>query len=146
MRFDLTRRQTVIGALVGGGLALGYQLRPRKFALPLAPGRNETAYDAWIKISRDGVVTVAVPQLEMGQGITTLIPQIVAVELGADWRQVAVEPAPISPQYANMPLAQRWADLWMPLFPVMGRSPTIARRWAQDHSFMATADGTSLAA
>ena len=41
-------------------------------------------------------VTVAVPQLEMGQGITTLLPQIVAVELGADWRQVAVEPAPRS--------------------------------------------------
>ncbi len=143
---QLTRRQIVIGALVGGGLALGYQLRPRRYPLPLNAGRNETAFDAWIKLSRDGVVTVAVPQLEMGQGITTLIPQIVATELGADWRLVAVEPAPVSPHYANMPLAARWADLWMPAFPVMGRSPTIAQRWAQDNAFTATADGTSIAA
>ena len=34
--------------------------------------------DAWLKIARDGVVTVAVPQLEMGQGVTTILPQIVA--------------------------------------------------------------------
>jgi isoquinoline 1-oxidoreductase subunit beta len=143
---QLTRRQIAIGALVGGGLALGYQLRPRQFALPLSPRGEEVAFDAWIKISRDGVVTVAVPQLEMGQGITTLIPQIVAQELGADWRQVAVEPAPTSPHYANMPLAARWAELWMPVFPLIGRSPTLARRWAQDNRFMGTADGTSLAA
>ena len=70
--------------------------------------------------ARDGVVTVAVPQLEMGQGITTLLPQIVAVELGADWRQVAVEPAPVSGAYANLPLAARWAPLWMPVVPGAG--------------------------
>lgn len=63
-----TRRQIVIGALAGGGLALGYVLRPRKYPLPLPAGRGEVAFDAWIKLSRDGVVTVAVPQLEMGRG------------------------------------------------------------------------------
>ena len=58
-----------------------------------------------------GVLTVAVPQLEMGQGVTTLLPQVVAMELGADWRTVAVEPAPISPLYANSFLAEEvwWA-------------------------------------
>ncbi len=145
---EVTRRQIVIGALAGGGLALGYMLRPRKYPLPLSAGRNEIAFDAWIKLDRDGVVTVAVPQLEMGQGITTLIPQIVAVELGADWRQVAVEPAPVSAHYANLPLAARWSQLWMPVFPVLGSSPTgpITGGWAKDHRFMATADGMSLAA
>ena len=145
---EVTRRQIVIGALVGGGLVLGYQLRPRTYPLPLSAGRGEIAFDAWIKLSRDGVVTVAVPQLEMGQGITTLIPQIVAVELGADWRQVAVEPAPVSAHYANLPLAARWSQLWMPMFPVLGSSPSgpVTGGWAKDHRFMATADGTSLAA
>ncbi|MEO7739262.1 MAG: molybdopterin cofactor-binding domain-containing protein, partial [Novosphingobium sp.] len=144
----VTRRQIFIGALVGGGLVLGYQLRPRKYPLPLSPGRDEFAFDAWIKLSRDGVVTVAVPQLEMGQGITTLIPQIVATELGADWRQVAVEPAPVSAHYANLPLAARWSELWMPAFPVLGSSPggPLTGSWARDHRFMATADGMSLAA
>ena len=145
---ELSRRQIVIGALAGGGLALGYVLRPRHYPLPLAAGRGEIAFDAWIKLGRDGVVTVAVPQLEMGQGITTLIPQIVAVELGADWRQIAVEPAPVSAHYANLPLAARWSALWMPVFPVLGSSPAgpVTARWAQNERFMATADGMSLAA
>ena len=145
---EVTRRQIVIGALVGGGLVLGYQLRPRIYPLPLSAGRGEVAFDAWIKLGRDGVVTVAVPQLEMGQGITTLIPQIVAVELGADWRQIAVEPAPVSAHYANLPLAARWSQLWMPVFPVLGSSPNgpVTGSWAKDHRFMATADGMSLAA
>jgi len=144
---QVSRRGLLIGALAGGGLAIGYALRPRSYPIPLEPGRDETAFDAWIKIARDGVVTVAVPQLEMGQGITTLIPQIVAIELGADWRQVAVEPAPASPHYANTVLAARWADLWMPALPALATQDSgITRRWAQDARFTATADGTSLAA
>jgi isoquinoline 1-oxidoreductase beta subunit len=145
---ELSRRGILIGGLAGGGLAIGYLLRPRSFPLPLTPGRDEIAFDAWIKIAKDGVVTVAVPQLEMGQGITTLIPQIVAVELGADWRRVAVEPAPVSPHYANLPLAARWAELWGPLTSALYRDPNgaLTRRFAQDMHFMATADGTSLTA
>ena len=69
---QLSRRQILIGTLAGGGLAVGYMLRPRSFPLPLAAGRDEVAFDAWIKIATDGTVAVAVPQLEMGQGITTL--------------------------------------------------------------------------
>ncbi|WP_067735041.1 xanthine dehydrogenase family protein molybdopterin-binding subunit [Novosphingobium naphthalenivorans] len=144
----VSRRGILIGALAGGGLALGYFLRPRHFPLPLAPGKGEFAFDAWIKIGTDGVVSVAVPQVEMGQGVTTLIPQVVAYELGADWRQVAVEPAPVSALYANLALAARWAPLWMPLMPSLGEDPDgfVTRRWAEDHRFNATADGLSLAA
>jgi isoquinoline 1-oxidoreductase beta subunit len=144
---QVTRRGLLIGALVGGGLAIGYALRPHKYAPPLPPAPGETAVDAWIRIARDGIITVAVPQLEMGQGVTTLIPQVVAVELGADWRQVAVEPAPPSPLYANLPLASRWAELWMPAFStIAGPGSPITRHWAEDHVFTATADGTALAA
>jgi isoquinoline 1-oxidoreductase beta subunit len=144
---QVSRRGILIGALAGGGLAVGYMLRPHRYPLPLAPRPNEVAFDAWIKIGSDGVVTVAVPQLEMGQGVTTLIAQIVAVELGADWRQIAIEPAPPSALYANLALASRWSELWMPAVPTIasGGSP-ITRRWAQDHAFNVTADGTSLAA
>ncbi len=144
---QVSRRGVLIGALAGGGLAVGYMLRPRRYEVPLAAGENEVAFDAWLRIGKDGVVTVAVPQLEMGQGITTLIPQITAVELGADWRQIAVEPAPPSPRYVNLPLAARWADLWMPAFPVVASAGSpVTRRWAEDHVFTATADGQSLAA
>lgn len=142
----LTRRGILVGALAGGGLALGYMLRPRRYPLPLTPREGEFAFDAWIRIGRDGVVTVSVPQVEMGQGVTTLIPQVVAHELGADWRQVAVEPAPVSALYANLALAAKWAPLWMPLAPSLADGPDdfVTRRWAEDHRFNVTADGTAL--
>lgn len=143
----ISRRGILIGGLVGGGLAIGYALRPRRYEPPLAAEEGEVGFDAWLRIGKDGVVTVAVPQLEMGQGVGTLIAQIVAVELGADWRQMAIEPAPPSALYINLPLASRWAELWMPLFPrVASVGSPITRHWAEDHAFAVTADGTSLAA
>lgn len=148
MKFS--RRGILLGTGAAGGLVLAWSLMPRRFDVPLAAGEGEFAFDAWLKIGTDGVVTVAVPQLEMGQGISTLLPQIIAQELGADWRQIAVEPAPVSGAYANVPLAQHWAALWMPVLPQLadgeGEDNFIARRWAESQAFSVTADGASLAA
>jgi isoquinoline 1-oxidoreductase beta subunit len=148
LTMQISRRGLLAGAAVGGGLLVAWGLWPRNYGVPLTPGRGEWAFGAWLKLARDGVLTVAVPQLEMGQGITTLIPQIVAAEMGADWRQVAVEPAPVSGAYANLPLAAKWAPLWMPLAPDLASRPDdlVTRRWAGEGGFMATAEGTSLAA
>ncbi len=144
----VSRRGLLAGAAIGGGLLVAWSLTPRTFDNPLAPGEDEFAVDAWLKIAADGVVTVAVPQLEMGQGVTTLLPQIVAMEMGADWRQVAVEPAPVSGAYANVPLAAAWAPLWQPLIPALENDPDdlLLRNWAQDERFTVTAGGTALAA
>ncbi len=145
---QVSRRGLLAGAAVGGGLLVAWSLLPRSFDNPLAPADNEIAVDAWLKIAADGVVTVAVPQLEMGQGVTTLLPQIVAMEMGADWRQVAVEPAPVSGAYANLPLAAEWAPLWHPVIPALADEPgdILLRNWAQDERFTVTARGTTLAA
>lgn len=144
----LSRRGFFFGMGAGGALIAAWALTPRKFTAPLKPGPGEYAFDAWLKIGTDGVVSVAVPALEMGQGITTLIPQIVAMELGADWRQIAVEPAPVSGAYANNVLAAEWAPLWLPLISGLADTPDslLARRFAEREVFTATADGTSLAA
>ncbi len=144
----LTRRGFFFGMGAGGALIAAWALTPRRFAPPLKPGAGEYAFDAWLKIGRDGVVSVAVPELEMGQGITTLLPQVVAMELGADWRQVAVEPAPVSGAYANAVLAAEWAPLWLPLISGLADQPDslLARRFAEREAFTATADGTALAA
>ena len=144
----LTRRGVLAGAAIGGGLLVAWTLAPRDYSSPLGEAPGETAFDAWLKIGDDGVVTVAVPQLEMGQGITTLLPQIVALELGADWRLVAVQPAPVSGAYVNLPLAARWAPLWRPLVPALAQDQDdmLVRRWARANRFTATADGMSLAA
>ena len=138
----------MVGAAAGGGLLVAWALLPRRYPAPLSPGRGETAFGAWLKIGRDGVISVAVPQLEMGQGVTTLLPQIVAMELGADWRQVAVEPSPISGAYANLPLAARWTPLRRPLLSAWEDEPddVLLRRWAESHNFTATAEGTTLEA
>ena len=145
---EISRRGLLAGAAAGGGLLVAWWLMPRSYRTPLVAASGEHVFGAWLKIAADGVVTVAVPQLEMGQGITTLLPQIVAYELGADWRQVAVEPAPVSGAYANVPLAKKWIALWDPRFA--GLSPStdalMAERFAGAQRFNATADGTSLAA
>ncbi|MGV3554214.1 MAG: molybdopterin cofactor-binding domain-containing protein [Croceibacterium sp.] len=145
---QVTRRGLLAGAAAGGGLLLAWALIPRRYDAPLPAGSGEHAFGAWLTIGTDGVVTVAVPQLEMGQGVTTLLPQIVAMELGADWRQVAAVPAPVSGAYANLPLAAAWSPLWRPDVPALADEPDdlLLRRWAQDEAFMVTAGGTSLAA
>jgi len=145
---QVTRRGLLAGAAAGGGLVVAWWLMPRSFRTPLVAARGEHVFGAWLKIAADGVVTVAVPQLEMGQGITTLLPQIVAYELGADWRQVAVEPAPISGAYANIPLARKWMALWDPAFAGLSAASDdlISTRFAQSRRFNATAEGTALAA
>lgn len=145
---NVSRRNLLAGAAAGGGLVVAWALMPRTFDSPLDPAPGEIAFGAWLKIADDGVVSVAVPQLEMGQGVTTLVPQVVAMELGADWRQVAVEPVPVDGAYANIPLAAHWAPLWKPLVPSLSDEPDdlLLERWAQDNRFTATAQGTALAA
>lgn len=138
---SLSRRQVMTGAAAGGGLLVAWWAWPRSYDPPLAPGEGETAFGAWLTVAKDGVVSVAVPQLEMGQGVTTLLPQIVAMEMGADWRQVAVIPAPPSGAQPNVPLAAKWAPLWSVL-PALADAGGFAR----EHRFAAVADGTTLAA
>lgn len=145
---QVTRRGVIGGAAVGGGLLIAWWALPRNYPNPLTPARGEHVLGAWLKVAEDGVVSVAVPQLEMGQGITTLIPQIAAQELGADWRQIAVEPAAAAAAYANAPLAERWIGLWDPMSAGLSESTDemLAERFATSQRFTATADGTSLAA
>lgn len=138
----------VTGAALGGGLLIAWWLVPRGRLSPLDPIEGEYVFDAWLKIAEDGVVTIAVPQLEMGQGVTTLLPQIVAHEMDADWRQIAVEPAPPAGVYANIPLAEKWMALWGGVLEGVsdGSDVYLAERFARRAGFNATADGTSIAA
>jgi isoquinoline 1-oxidoreductase beta subunit len=99
------RRTLLIGGGAGVGLVVAFLAWPRHPASDLATRPNEQAFGNFIKVGRDGRVTVAVPQAETGQGIWTALPQIVADELGAAWETVAVEPAPLTDAYAN-PLAK----------------------------------------
>ena len=144
----VSRRGVLAGAAAGGGLLVAFWLMPQRFGAPLDPTEGEAGFNAWLKIASDGVITVAVPQCEMGQGVTTLIPQIVAMELGADWRQIAVEPAPPTGAYPNTALASHWARLWLAggADIASDQDSLLARRFAERTRFNATAAGTTLAA
>lgn len=109
MKFD--RRTVLIGGGAGIGLVVAFAVWPRHMHSDLAIGRGEEAFGNFIKIGKNGQITVAVPQTETGQGIWTGLPQIVADELGAAWDSIAVEPAPLAGVYAN-PLAgeEGWLD------------------------------------
>lgn len=97
----VSRRRLLIGGGAGVGLIVAWGLWPRRYPPNLTAAKGEALFGAWLKIGEDGHVTIAVPQAEHGQGVYTVLPQIVADELGADWRTVAVEPAPMNPLYAN---------------------------------------------
>lgn len=144
---EVSRRKLLIGAAAGGGLLVAWTLWPRSFASPMRTGEGEALFGGWISIGRDGVVTVAVPQLEMGQGVGTVLGQIAATELGADWRQIGIEPTPPSGHFPNLPLAAKWSELWsgMPSW-ADERDDWLVERYATRNDFNVTACGTSLAA
>ena len=97
----VSRRTLMIGGGAGVGLIVAFLAWPRREGSPLRPGSKEAVFGPFIRIATDGRVTLAMPQIETGQGITTGLAQIVADELGAAWELMAVEPAPHGPAYAN---------------------------------------------
>ena len=88
------------GVLAGGGLVLGLYLPPFGRAAEAAQASHSAfAPNAFLRIGTDDAVTVIVNHSEMGQGIYTALPMIVAEELDADWSKVRIEAAPVDPAY-----------------------------------------------
>ena len=117
------RRTLLIGGGAGVGLIVAFAAWPRRLDSDLELRADEQAFGNYIKVGRDGRVTVAVPQAETGQGVWTALPQIVADELGADWEKVGVEPAPLTGHYAN-PLAE--ANGWPEDIRITAGSTSVA--------------------
>ncbi|MES2071152.1 MAG: molybdopterin cofactor-binding domain-containing protein [Pseudomonadota bacterium] len=87
-------------ALAGGGFMLGFNMlasaaTPSGGAQPV-PAAGEVAVTAWVRITPDNQVTLIVSQAEMGQGISTTLPAILADEMGADWSQIRLQTAPFA--------------------------------------------------
>ncbi|MDQ7782580.1 MAG: molybdopterin-dependent oxidoreductase [Desulfomonilaceae bacterium] len=57
------------------------------------------ALSPFIRIANDGAITIIANHSEMGQGVYTSLPMLVAEELECDWTRVTVEPAPVDPAY-----------------------------------------------
>src|SRR5256886_7234274 len=90
------------GAAAGAGLVTGLCLPafdPRAPHAAAAPGPFKP--NAWIEIAPDGAVTIWTGRSEMGQGVRTAMPMIVAEELEADWARVRVAQADADPAYGD---------------------------------------------
>lgn len=141
----LSRRTVLTGVAAGGGLALAWTLWPRRYDQQADAAEGETAFGAFLKIDHSGQVIVIVPQAELGQGVFTLFAQVVADELGADWRTVGVQPAPPGPLYANRLLAHDWFD--GPVRRALGDwGDRLSEEQARRSTLMLTGSSTSLPA
>jgi isoquinoline 1-oxidoreductase beta subunit len=80
-------------------LVIGFHLSPTAFAASAADQEKKPAnpFTAWVRITPDNQVTLILGKSEMGQGIMTALPMILAEELYLDWKQVRIEQAPTNP-------------------------------------------------
>ena len=112
----INRREFIqISVVAGTGLALGVQVVPAWLA-----AEDKAAVFApsqWLRIDRQGLVTVTVHRTELGQGPRTALPQIVAEELEADWQMIRIVQADADAKYGSMTTGGSTSirQNWMPL-------------------------------
>ena len=85
-----------VSSIFGGGLLLAAYVERAEAASSFASGlATDFAPNAFIRLTPDGVVTIISKNPEIGQGVKTMLPMIIADELDVDWKNVRVEQAPL---------------------------------------------------
>lgn len=96
----LSRRAALKAAGAAGGLVLGTRLIPGAFR-PASAADATLTPNVFVSLAKDGTLTIFSHRSEMGQGIRTSLPMIVADELEADWSKVRIEQAPGDAKYGD---------------------------------------------
>ena len=150
---SLTRRRFLkTSGAVASGLLLGFYVPPKgprgylQAAEPFAP-------NAFIRITPDDVIKLIINKSEMGQGVYTSLPMLIAEELDANWEKVQVEAAPATPEYTDPNYGMQVTggsssvrSSWQP-FRQAGASAkallveAAAKKWGVDKSSLRTEDG-----
>src|SRR5208337_3114075 len=97
-----------VSAVAGGGLLLSAYIDPVEKALAQAPQGPPPAVltpNAFIRISPDGIVTITAKNPEVGQGIRTMLPMLIAEELDVDWKDVRIEQGDVDPAKYGLQIA-----------------------------------------
>jgi isoquinoline 1-oxidoreductase beta subunit len=100
---NLSRREFVAGGLTAGGLVLGLCIGFREFPAAAAEGLARATFgpNVYLMIDQAGLVTIVAHRSEMGTGIRTGLPMVLADELEADWRRVKIVQAQGDPKYGD---------------------------------------------
>src|SRR6185295_9988753 len=98
MTKTIDRRSFLKVSAAGGALLLGaYVPGLRETSTAQAAGMLEP--NVWVRIAADDTVTITLSMLEMGQGVMTSMPMLLAEELDLDWSKVKTQWAPADPRY-----------------------------------------------
>lgn len=85
--------------MASGGLLIGFRFLGANALAAADTPATTFMPNAFVRIGSDERVTVIVNHSEMGQGVYTSLPMLLAEELDADWSKVGFEPAPVDPKY-----------------------------------------------
>jgi isoquinoline 1-oxidoreductase subunit beta len=138
MTRNVSRRHFIrVSALAGGGLLIATHLEA--FSLggrSGAVGTAESELNAFIRITPDGLVTIMAKNPEIGQGVKTMLPMLIAEELDVDWDDVRVEQASFDPELYEGQFAggsNATPQAWMPMRQVgaAGRAMLVAAAAAE---------------
>jgi isoquinoline 1-oxidoreductase beta subunit len=88
-------------AVLGGGLVLALTLPAQASRSRPSAVRGPAELNAWLRIGSDDSITMLVDRSEMGQGVYTALPMLIAEELEVDLARVAIVAAPVGPAYVN---------------------------------------------
>lgn len=109
MSTSLTRRDfIVVTASAAGGLVASAYFPARALGAEATGPAGAAALGAFVRIEPSGVVVIGARGAEIGQGVVTSLPMLIAEELDADWERVVVEQLPLGLESSPEPPGLRW--------------------------------------